>query len=210
MDTLSTVLETLIQNSGVSESALARRMGITVATLNKIKSGIMSNPTLRTLESIAQYFGISIDQLVGNAPLDTYFQNNLHCIPFVDISSLEKTNIQELNYDTHKDWMRVELLPEIKSHNIFTTMYTGDAMYPLLDKQTIVVIDADNLPTNKSLVLAYISNTKELLIRKLLVDGAYQILKPLNQSFPDINLTEKDKILGTVISTIKNHDSSHL
>ena len=206
MQNLSNNLELLISASGLSESELSRRMNLTTATLNKIKTGIMSNPTLHTLNNIANYFEVSIDQLIGNKPLETYFSKNLHCVPIIKIDEIPHTNIKDLTYITHNNWTRIELGMDIAKHNIFAIVSFGDAMFPLLDKQTIAIVDGDCKPTNKSLVLSYIAQSKEVLIRKILIDGSCTILKPLNNSFPDIKLMPADKILGTVVSTIKEYN----
>lgn len=204
MGTVSEILKLLINESGVSENELSRRMNITAATLNKLKTGIMSNPTLNTLNTIAQYFGVSIDQLTGEAPLDTFFSRNLRCVPFLTDSQFN-TDVSDLNFSNHLDWKRIELDHDITSSNIFAISVSGEAMFPFLDNQTIAIVDKDETPSNKSLVLAYINSTKEYLIRKLLMDGSFKILKPINPSFPEIKLGVDDKVIGTVISTIKNY-----
>ena len=66
MSNINNVVTILIRNSGLSENELSRRMNLTVAALNKIKTGMMSNPTAKTLECIAEYFGVTIDQLMGD------------------------------------------------------------------------------------------------------------------------------------------------
>jgi transcriptional regulator with XRE-family HTH domain len=202
---ISNVMTLLINNSGLSECELSRRINITVATLNKIKTGVMSNPTAKTLERIAQYFGITIDQLMGKSPLETYFSKNLCCIPLVSINNL--SNIQDIpmDFSHHKEWKRVEVNNDVKNHRIFATTTIGDAMYPLLDEQTIIIVDQDYLVTNKALVLVHLHNSNEIVIRKLLIDGSFKILKSLNSSFPDITFDSKDKIIGVIISKIKDH-----
>ena len=205
MNNLNHTLKQLIKNSELSENELAKRMNITVTTLNKIKTGIMSNPTLQTLHCIAQYFKITIDQLIGKAPLDNLFSNNLHCVPFINFETINKIDITTLNFENYFNWKRIELDADIRNHKIFATSLSSEAMFPLIDKETIVIIDEHELPRNHSLVLAHIAKLDELLMRKLLIDGSFWILKAINTSFPEIHLNNKDKIIGTIIATIKEH-----
>lgn len=209
MGNINKVVSILINNSRLSECELSRRINITVATLNKIKTGIMSNPTAKTLERIAQYFGVTIDQLMGRSPLETYFSNNLCCLPFISISDLSSMQDFSTDFSHHKEWKRVEVNDEVKSHHIFATTTTGEAMYPLLDDQTIIIVDKDYPVHNKTLVLVHLHNSSEVIIRKLLIDGSFKILTPINNSFPNIALTEKDKIIGVIISTIKDHSHTN-
>ncbi len=205
MNNINTVIELLINNSGLSECELSRRINITVATLNKIKTGLISNPTAKTLERIAQYFGITIDQLMGLSPLETYFSNNLCSVPFIEINYLPDLINSSLNFTNHKEWKRIEVNDNIKNHNLFATTSLGDAMYPLLDSQTIVIIDKDYEIKNKAFVLVHLYDSNEFIIRRLLIDGSFRILKPLNNSFPTITLTNEDEIIGSIVSTIKDY-----
>lgn len=49
----------------LSQEELAKKAEITYSTLIKIESGANKNPTLGTIQRIADAFGISLDGLVG-------------------------------------------------------------------------------------------------------------------------------------------------
>lgn len=48
----------------LSQEELAKKAGITYSTLIKIESGMNRNPTLQTLQNLAEALGIRIDDLV--------------------------------------------------------------------------------------------------------------------------------------------------
>lgn len=62
---LSKNIKKLRKQHKISQEILAQKAGITYSTLIKIESGANKNPTLETLNKIADVFKISIDKLVG-------------------------------------------------------------------------------------------------------------------------------------------------
>lgn len=60
------VFEQLLQKKGVSSYKVAKEAGVTQTALSNWKSG-RSTPTAKTLQKIADYFGVTIDYLMtGN------------------------------------------------------------------------------------------------------------------------------------------------
>lgn len=60
------IFEQLLQKYGVSSYKVAKEAGVTQTALSNWKSG-RSTPTVRTLQKIADYFGVTVDYLMtGN------------------------------------------------------------------------------------------------------------------------------------------------
>ena len=57
------VFEQLLQKNGVTSYKVAKEAGVTQTALNNWKSG-RSTPTTKTLQKIADYFGVTIDYLM--------------------------------------------------------------------------------------------------------------------------------------------------
>lgn len=57
------VFEQLLQKKGVSSYKVAKEAGVTQTALSNWKSG-RSTPTAKTLQKIADYFGVTIDYLM--------------------------------------------------------------------------------------------------------------------------------------------------
>lgn len=57
------VFEQLLQKNGVTSYKVAKEAGVTQTTLSNWKSG-RSTPTTKTLQKIADYFGVTIDYLM--------------------------------------------------------------------------------------------------------------------------------------------------
>lgn len=59
----------LMEEKGVTAYRVAKDTGITQATLSRWKTGKVY-PSIETLQVLAEYFGVTIDYLMGNAHID--------------------------------------------------------------------------------------------------------------------------------------------
>ena len=64
------VFEQLLQKYGVTPYKVAKESGVTQTALSNWKSG-RSTPTTKTLQKIADYFGVSIDYLMTGKDADS-------------------------------------------------------------------------------------------------------------------------------------------
>ena len=53
------------QKKGLSQDKLAKLADVTHTTLVKLESGANNNPTVKTLQKIADSLGVSLDSLAG-------------------------------------------------------------------------------------------------------------------------------------------------
>ena len=70
MSTFAEILSHLMQAQKLSSSELARRTGVAQPIIYRLMNGNTCNPQILTVKPIADYFAISIDQLLGFSPLD--------------------------------------------------------------------------------------------------------------------------------------------
>lgn len=69
MSKLAQILKLLMAEQGLSESELARRTGIGQPVVHRMASGETDNPKVATLSPVANYFALSISQLIGDEAL---------------------------------------------------------------------------------------------------------------------------------------------
>ena len=62
---LSEYIKKLRKKKGLSQDKLAKLADVTLTTLVKIESSVNRNPTIKTLEKIADALDVSLDALVG-------------------------------------------------------------------------------------------------------------------------------------------------
>ena len=95
MDTkYSTRLKTAIESLDISQAELAKKTGVTEATIsNYINAKKM--PQLSVVEKIADILGLSVDYLLGRT---THMYLNGNSKDILDLSKLNKSEITELKY----------------------------------------------------------------------------------------------------------------
>ena len=65
METIGDRIKKLIKDKQMTQEELARKADIPYATLIKIIGGSVDNPTVRTIQKLAEALETSIDELVG-------------------------------------------------------------------------------------------------------------------------------------------------
>jgi transcriptional regulator with XRE-family HTH domain len=70
MNNLASVLSFLMSKNGLTSSELARRTRVAQPVVYRLMNGDTENPQILTLKPIADYFGVSIEQLLGFVPLN--------------------------------------------------------------------------------------------------------------------------------------------
>jgi SOS-response transcriptional repressor LexA len=207
---ISNVLGYLIKQAQITEAGLAKRINIPRATINRLASGKTPDPRASTLNAIAAYFNVSVDQLLGKQPL---FSNNNHSIiaaPHASIPVIEWQNAKNwqefalsLKPDKHFNWVMVD---PSSTQGKFALCLKGESMWPQFQENTLLLIDPDRKPENRDFILAYIKKRDEIVFRQLIVEEKYRFLKAVNTIFPVIQLEEHDIIVGIIIQTRKNYN----
>jgi SOS-response transcriptional repressor LexA len=206
---ISNVLNHLISINGISEAALGRKIGVPRATINRLVSGKTPDPRASTLEAIAHFFGITIDQLLGKQPIPGLSQANKpsmkvdHWIPILawEQAFYWQETISGIKHKTIDEWVLTD--PNIDGGS-FALIFKGDSMFPQFYENTILIIDTNQAPKNRDFVIAYCHDNKETLFRQLIVDGSYKFLKPINTIFPTLQIKELDQIIGLVVQSRNN------
>ncbi len=85
MANLSETLTYLIKQRRLSTSELARQTGVAQPVIYRMMTGATTNPQVLSLKPVADYLGISIDQLMGYKALDA--QEPLNTLLLHDIQN---------------------------------------------------------------------------------------------------------------------------
>jgi transcriptional regulator with XRE-family HTH domain len=62
---LSRVIKTLREEKGLSQKALAKRVGVTDAYITMLETGKRKNPSLDILKKLAKALGVPVTELLG-------------------------------------------------------------------------------------------------------------------------------------------------
>lgn len=89
---VSTTVRKLMEHFKMSEADLCRGVNLPQTTINRLLTGQTSDPRISTLAILAQFFDISLDQIIGKERLilnPSYNQAKGSTIPVIDWANLQ-------------------------------------------------------------------------------------------------------------------------
>jgi transcriptional regulator with XRE-family HTH domain len=196
MTRIGQILNRLMTDKKIRAAELARQINLPQPTIHRIATGACEHPHLSSLEPIANFFSISIDQLKGHEPIP--WLDRASRIPFL-------TWEQALNWPSNKNEMH---------HNelIFTDANVGKngyalkikdaAMDPVFPKNTLLIADPDKFPKDRSYIIAKLASINIPIFRQLLIDAEDRYLKALSPDLEHYKMTRlnnNDEILSIVV-----------
>lgn len=196
-------LKHLMQAEQLTEAELARRTKIPQPTMHKLLRGTTEDPRVSTVQAIAHYFGISMDELYSPAPNfilkeSEHFQ--VQSIPNISWTDCIKGKhyVDSLSPSNWNQWMVVE---HIGKHLYCLT--SKPAMEPKLNKGTLLIIDPMVIPKDGDTVVVHYPNTSEATLREIIIDGPNRCLTSI-QDMPNKSqetLTPDIILLGNIIES---------
>ena len=200
-------LRKLMAKNRLSSMELARKTGIGQSIIHRLMNDQTDNPTIVTLLSIADYFRISVNQLIGEEPLQ--IQENFH-------DNIIK--IPTLTWQEAYDWKTLVNVREgtiiidntPSNGNIYALKIDDFSMEPVFPKNTILIIDGDKEPCDRGFVVVNLKTEKRAIFRQILFDDNLKYLRPLH---PDSSkyrvkiLNKGDKYCGMLIQARREYCS---
>jgi SOS-response transcriptional repressor LexA len=204
--TLNDVLNRLMFQERLRVTELSRRTGVPQATLQRIVMGTIEKPRQASLQPIADYFKVSIEQLKGLQP----------------ISWLSPTAPEEIGWTEVPllAWDEVAAKPgqHTKERGLYTDVKLGGeafavtvkdaSMEPLFPLGTLLILDRSKIPADRDYVVAMLKDYPQAIFRQLVLDGPHRYLKPISPDFENYSMnlmSEDDTIIGVLVQTRRNY-----
>jgi SOS-response transcriptional repressor LexA len=182
-------LTELMKERKLTSAELARLTGVVQPVIYRMASGETDNPKIGTLIPIANYFGISINQLIG-------FKEPPGNLASCE-SELKNKKIPLLKWGEVPDWPVVSRDHQYISvdrdmvDSCFALEINGPTMNHSFPDGCIAVFDANLTARNGDFVLVFSKEHKKVALKQFLTDGGDVYLKPLNK---ELNTVFIDKI----------------
>lgn len=195
---LANNLKTLMTNKNIGTSALARATNIGQSVIFRILSGETNNPKIETLRPIANYFEVSISQLVGEQPLNLPTTPNINFVPLITLQQAPH-------------WRDATTAPEISQYAItdapisteaFAIKTADSTMLPRFPIGATLIIDPNLNASDGNFVIAHQTGQTVATFKQLLIDGDDRYLKPLNKEFQTVQMTNDHTIIGTMVQVL--------
>jgi transcriptional regulator with XRE-family HTH domain len=196
---LSSNLRYLIQKAGIDIAELSKSTGIALTTLNGLKRGA-GNPTLSTLQTISEFFQISIGQLTEtNISSESSRKTNLMEVPLLEIPELPEFFVSPNKFN-------VKIAIEVERNNsiFFAVKVSNSSMSPHFEKGTIFIISPEFQPQDGDIALVQFNNHLPCF-RKIFIEGDTFIFTSVVEMLGnEISKSSDYQILGVVSKAIQN------
>jgi SOS-response transcriptional repressor LexA len=202
---LSENLNILMSEIHISADELGRRTGLPSSTIKKIRNHYNPNPTLTTLLPLAQFFSVTLGQLVGSESL-----------PVVRSKAEHQEYIEVGRHIPVLSWIKAISWPS-SNEKVFSTITTehdySENAYALmveeddwenLTKGTALLIDPALKPEHRDFVVVHKEGQAIPTLKQILYDEGQVYLKPLVHGYNVTVLASDHKILGVVVE-FKKH-----
>jgi SOS-response transcriptional repressor LexA len=212
---LSEILRTLLFERNMKAVDLAREVDLPQPTVHRLVTGKSTRPYKSSLKPIADYFDITVEQLVGEKSLaaiearqstQTLSDSKIKNIPIVAWN--EAGNLKQA---TEKTTDTVVVGGNVSADS-FALIMPDYSMEPLFPKGAVLIFDPKLKETDRCFALVKLHNTATPVFRQLLIDADHQYLKPLN---PDLNafqmrlLDKNDTILACLLESRYQHQAAN-
>ena len=194
-------LQILLELHHISKTELCKHINISQPTLSRILSGSIADPRASTLSTIAKYFDVSVDQLLGLQPIPKSIdkETTTSTTTFIPLFSWKdaatrssSTDIKQ--YNKHRQWIETESF----NKNCFSMKVLDDSMWPQFTEGTMLIINPALQPKNRDFIICRLAKERKVIFRQYLNEDNNKILRPINQALPSIKISKNDKIIGVV------------
>ena len=203
---LSKNLTLLMEKNQVTESKLAKDLGLPYNTVRRLISGFTTDPRMSTLLLIAKYFNISFDSLIGNikSKVETSSHNGPISVPLFSWDDVaNRIFFDKVDLKNWGAWQPVALTSSNNLSNKAYALESRPSMHPRFPIGSIFIIDPKEKPIDGDIILVRFKNDDSVSLRDLMIDSPYWQLLSISQNTPTINYYPTEhEIIGVVMFTI--------
>jgi transcriptional regulator with XRE-family HTH domain len=197
---LSEALKKLLLEYGMKPADLAREVNVPPPTIHRLLTGKSTRPHSSSLQPIADYFAIPLNELLGGTSTHEDVSQVVHHLPLIRWDDLPQ--LETLKNKPHKK------MPYIGDINpgCFATAMPDSSMEPVFSRGDLFIFDPSASPQDRSYVLVCLAEGNIFTFRQLLIDLGEQYIKPLNadlSTFKIRKLNKQDWVMGTLIEARK-------
>jgi len=216
---ITEILNYLLLDEKIRPSELARRTGVPQPTIHRMVTGTCPRPHMASIKPIAEYFGLTPEQLKGEElipGLNMFKLDGLDGwakVPLVTWKQLATWPKQEYQYSvtehgvsTKKREQTMTFTDANVKREAFAIYLNDKSMEPEFSESTLLIFDPEKAVEDDSYILIRLENG-EVHFRKLFVKNEQRYYKTLN---PNIEMLPKainynDEIIGVLVQARRDY-----
>jgi len=197
------ILMSLLERRRMNEAELSRQTGISPATIHRLISGASPDVRISTLRAIADFFHISIGQLIGSEPIDILedgatSHKKVLKLPLIPWDKADKWHQLISNY-IPTNWSYWTTVLEPISSNCFGLCVDSPNLPPPFMANSILVVDPSAQPKDGDYVIVQEINDGSIMPKRVMYEGSKPWLMSLRKNLPASPLNKEYIICGVVI-----------
>jgi len=206
----------LMEACGIDATELSKQTGLPCSTISRLRSNLKEfSPNISSLLPIADYFCISLSQLIGEEPINKDRHGKFKPIKMrkLPLPILHAENIlMYLDDDNISDQVSFLDVDLALSENAYAYLYRGNSMEPHFPDKTLLIMDATLEPENLDYVLILPLGKKLPIFRQILIDAEEKYIRTMNPAFNEfVKISqETHKILGVMVQSRMNYREVNL
>lgn len=200
--TISVNLRRLMEREKINASELGRHIKLAQPIIHRLLTGKNINPKLATIRPIADYFDITISQLIGEDFLAVDHQDSgLSTWKQVPVLAW-KDIVSSLNGDDSVTTAHQVSTDALVSEAAYAVVIENTGLEPHFPKGAKVVVEPNRSASDSDFVVVMVAEGGDPHIRQVVSDGADCYIKSLNPALSKMNMIQlKDahRLLGVVV-----------
>lgn len=191
-----------------SPNRVAKELSISSGAVTEWKKG--RTPQSSTLQKIADYFGVTVDYLLGKEPspvptsnLSPLPQRGMRIIPVYETVSAGFGAQAE---DHVIDYLPCFILSESEAEDSIGIKVKGDSMYPKIEDGDIIRVVKQNRVESGQLAVVLVDD--EGFVKRVIYGHGFVELQSINPLYPPMRFegaeAERVRVIGLVRQIIKN------
>ena len=202
---VGTIVRKLMEHFKMSEADLCRSVNLPQTTINRLLTGQTCDPRISTLTILAQFFDVSLDQMIGKEKLilnPSYHQARGTIIPIIEWSHLKQWfSSQNDTENISQNFVKTEKILSTGSFAIKTPI----ACESVFGKDSLLIMNRlhDVASLEGQMVLVELSN-EQYGLRQILQEGSTYYLKRLFAPF-DVSLAENKNTFHACVVESRTH-----
>lgn len=201
---IGTLIKRVREKLGYTQQQLSKAVGVSHVTISQWESGVTS-PKAKYIPALAKALRMSVDDLMGidgNTEAGPDIRGEVPLISWVQAGAwlqmeVRESGVHEMQQTTAKVGPRT-----------FALRVIGDSMTAPYGRSipdgSIVIVDPDVAPSHGSVVVARLDDSHEATMKQLAIDGGIKYLKPLNPTYPTMQINGNCTIIGVVKQVIQD------
>lgn len=185
-------LEFLLKKKQLSPTQLSAASGVDKPIISRILSGKTTNPQVDTLKPIAEFFDITIDQLIGSKEVDTDRQHGV-------VVSISRLLVPLIEWKHIAYWMDIKesyspsktVDARVTSSPDSFALVISNALYePHFTRNSIIIVDPSTAPKDRDYILTRNKSSDSITIAQLVIDNDKTFVKTISPEFEMKRITK--------------------